>query len=192
MQTHDVATTSAESSENQHDSAVTFQTVMRPHIALATRDLAQSTRFYAALFDQEPTKTRPGYAKFEVAQPPLNLSLNHAAQAQPHAGPAHFGVQVKSTAAVLAVTERLKKAGIRTETEEHVTCCYAVQDKVWAVDPDGMRWEVFVVLDADAEEHGGLSEKVSASLAACCEPTDPPCCDATTKEATVAATGCCG
>ena len=36
-----------------------------------------------------------------------------------------------------------------------MTCCYAVQDKVWAVDPDGNKWEVYVVLDDNAANHHG-------------------------------------
>ena len=32
--------------------------------------------FYRTLFGQGPTKTRPRYAKFEVAEPPVNLALN--------------------------------------------------------------------------------------------------------------------
>ncbi len=34
--------------------------------------------------------------------------------------------------------------------EEHNTNCgYALQDKVWVTDPDGTRWEIFVVTVAD-------------------------------------------
>ena len=54
--------------------------------------------------------------------------------------------------------------------EDDVTCCYAVQDKVWAIDPDGHRWEIFLVTDADAPVH---SENRTV------EPTEPdqaPCC----------------
>ena len=53
----------------------------------------------------------------------------------------------------MAATARMTSAGFGTESEEGVTCCYAVQDKVWAIDPDGHRWEVFVVTGADAAEH---------------------------------------
>ena len=28
-----------------------------------------------------------------------------------------------------------------------VDCCYALQDKTWARDPDGNEWEVFAVLE---------------------------------------------
>jgi len=40
-----------------------------------------------------------------------------------------------------------------TRTEEKgVTCGYAKADKFWALDADGMRWEMYAVTaDADAE-----------------------------------------
>ena len=65
---------------------------------------------------------------------------------------AHYGVQVKSVEAVKAVDERFRAAGYSTRVEEQTTCCYAVQDKVWVIDPDGNSWEAFVVLEAEAPE----------------------------------------
>ena len=50
--------------------------VLRPHLALTVSDVERSTEFYRALFGVEPTKERPGYAKFEVAEPALNFTLN--------------------------------------------------------------------------------------------------------------------
>ena len=50
---------------------------------------------------------------------------------------------------VSAAQSRLSGEGLATATEDNVTCCYAVQDKVWVDDPDGAPWEVYTVL-ADA------------------------------------------
>lgn len=137
-----------------HESAVQFTTDCRIHIGLAVKDLAASVAFYRTLFGQEPTKIRPGYAKFEVAEPPVNLSLNEVGgDTGPNNPVAHFGIQVKSTEAVKAVADRLAKAGMATKIEDQVTCCYAVQNKVWATDPDGNKWEVYVVLDNDGAHH---------------------------------------
>ena len=61
-------------------------------------------------------------------------------------------MQVKSIAEVHAAAEKFQAQGFQTIVEEATTCCYAVQDKVWAVDPDGRKWEVFVVLQADAKD----------------------------------------
>ena len=49
-----------------------------------------------------------------------------------------------------------------------MTCCYAVQNKVWATDPDGNKWEVYVVLDNDAARHHS-SQSACCSDARCCE-----------------------
>jgi hypothetical protein len=44
-----------------------------------------------------------------------------------------------------------------------VTCCFAVQDKVWVDGPDHEPWEIYTVLaDADTESIAGD--------AACCGP----------------------
>ncbi len=145
-----------------NESAVQFETSSRIHMGLAVKDLERSVAFYRTLFGQEPTKSRPHYAKFEVAEPPVNLSLNevggHTGQNNPVA---HFGIQMKSMKAVKEVAGRLAAAEIATEIEENVTCCYAVQNKVWATDPDGNKWEVYVVLDNEGAHH-------QSSANACC------------------------
>ena len=134
-------------------SAVEFATPARVHIALSVRDTERSATFYQHLFAQEPTKVRPRYAKFEVADPPLNLSLHEDANQQTRPGPsAHFGVQVKSTETVARIAARLQATGLKPRLEDAVSCCYAVQDKAWVTDPDGNAWEIFVVLDADVPD----------------------------------------
>jgi catechol 2,3-dioxygenase-like lactoylglutathione lyase family enzyme len=170
-------------SKTMSESAVEFATARRIHMGLAVQDLQQSLAFYRALFDQEPTKVRPRYAKFEVAEPPVNLALNEVVGATgPNHPVAHFGIQVKTTAAVRQAAERLARAGLATEVEEQVTCCYAVQTKVWATDPDGNQWEVFVVLDNDARTHQASRGNCCAAtpatgVTACCG-TEADCCDA--------------
>lgn len=137
----------------KNESAIDFAGNCRLHVALTVTDLQASKRFYELLLGEPPSKERPRYAKFEPADPSVNLSLNEMdSEVSVEGGSAHFGVQVKSVAAVQAALERFKAAGIETITEEATTCCYAVQDKVWAVDPDGHKWEVFVVLEADAKD----------------------------------------
>ena len=144
------------------ESPVRFETNRRIHVALAVKNLGQAAAFYRALFGQDPTKIRPGYAKFEVADPPVNLALNQVGgDTGPKNPVAHFGVQLKSTAAIQDFAERLQQNGFATEAEENVTCCYAVQDKVWATDPDGNKWEVYVVLEDDGA-------KSQASGSSCC------------------------
>jgi len=124
----------------------------RLHVALDVSNLERSIAFYRVLFGSEPSKLRPGYAKFEPADPRVNLTLNQGAAGVRRGadGAAHFGVEVRSPEAVAAAGERLRAAGLAVKREEDVECCYAIQDKVWVADPDGNPWEVFVVTDADA------------------------------------------
>ena len=46
-----------------------------------------------------------------------------------------------------------------------MSCCFAVQDKVWVDAPDGEPWEIYTVL-ADAEDMGCVAAPTSA--AHCC------------------------
>lgn len=154
----------------KNESAVKFATDSRIHMGLAVKNLERSLAFYRILFGEGPTKTRPGYAKFEVAEPPVNLALNAVTgETGPRHPVTHFGIQVKSTEAVQATAGRLTQAGIATDVEENVTCCYAVQNKIWATDPDGNKWEVYVVLDNEAKQHHSSQTECCADKPGCCE-----------------------
>jgi catechol 2,3-dioxygenase-like lactoylglutathione lyase family enzyme len=123
--------------------------VSRLQLALNVSDLDAAVGFYSRLFGTEPAKRHPGYANFAIADPPLKLVLfeNPSAQARLN----HLGVEVESTAEVTATHGRLTDEGLGTATEDGVSCCYAVQDKVWVNDPDGEPWEVYTVLEDVAE-----------------------------------------
>jgi catechol 2,3-dioxygenase-like lactoylglutathione lyase family enzyme len=126
----------------------------RVQLAINVGDLDRAVDFYGKLFGVEPAKRRPGYANFAVADPPLKLVL---IEGEGRGGSLnHLGVEVFSTDEVASETSRLAGEGLATRTEEQVSCCYAVQNKVWVTDPDGASWEVYTVL-ADAP-----------NLAACC------------------------
>jgi catechol 2,3-dioxygenase-like lactoylglutathione lyase family enzyme len=135
--------------------------VLRPHLALTVTDVERSIPFYEALLGSPPAKVRDGYAKFEVADPALNLTLNRGELGGDLGAFNHAGIQVESTEDVLAARLRLQKAGLATFDEMDTTCCYAKQDKIWVHDPDGTPWEIFTVLK-DAPT-AGEPEKV-----ACC------------------------
>jgi catechol 2,3-dioxygenase-like lactoylglutathione lyase family enzyme len=147
----------------------------RIHVGISATDVERAVGFYRTLFGQDPTKLREGYAKFEVRDPPVNFTINRDPAARGSVGPQHFGIQVRSADAVTAARRRLESAGLSLEIENDVTCCYAVQDKVWAIDPDGHRWEVFFVRDADAPVHSIPNERIVSEedAAPCCAPT---CC----------------
>jgi catechol 2,3-dioxygenase-like lactoylglutathione lyase family enzyme len=126
---------------------------LKAHLAINVHDVARSIGFYRNLFGIEPLKVRTGYAKFDVANPPLNLTLNQRSF-QGAGALSHLGIQVASTEDVLAIREEWQQRGLITRDEMQTTCCYAKQDKAWVKDPDGNEWEVFVVLQDNLPEAG--------------------------------------
>lgn len=156
----------------KHKKPQTKSAVPKAHVALHVRDLARSVEFYRKLFAAEPVKLRPGYAKFDIAWPPLNFTLNEApSNAPPAPGSlSHLGIQVATTEQVLGIRDRWSRAGLDTRDEMHTECCFALQDKAWARDPDGNEWEAFAVLE-DLPADKVLEDK--SHSAACCA---PECC----------------
>ena len=143
-------------------------TILYPHVSVNVSDVERSTNFYKAFFGTEPVKVRPGYAKFALEDPKLNFTLNEHPNIShdPNRGMLnHFGFQVASTEDVISIGERLRRAGLTTEDEMKTQCCYSVQDKTWVRDPDGINWEVFVVLE-DAPVYSNTNE----AKAMCCAP----------------------
>jgi catechol 2,3-dioxygenase-like lactoylglutathione lyase family enzyme len=120
------------------------------HISLNVRHLAASVAFYRGLLGVAPSKLYPTYARFTPGQPPLVLSLVEHPSAAAGAGAqrlSHLGIRVEQAAELDAARERLVAAGIQAREEPNARCCYAVQDKLWAVDPDGNEWEIYRLLD---------------------------------------------
>ena len=137
----------------------------RVQLALNVTNLDESIAFYSKLFATEPAKVRPGYANFAIAEPPLKLVLIEGDA--PGGTLNHLGVEVQTTAEVSAATSRLSDEGMATATEDEVSCCFAVQDKVWVDAPDGEAWEVYTVL-ADAEMPAGQLRSVEPGADAMC------------------------
>ena len=142
---------------------------LKVHVALNVNDLEESVKFYRAMFGVDPVKFKPGYAKFDIAEPSLNLTLNHGAEVKERGALNHLGIQVSGTEQVIAAKERFKEAGLATFDEMNTECCYALQDKVWVTDPNGYRWEVFVVKVADTQpELNILQQSASVNQTSCC------------------------
>jgi len=142
--------------------------VSRVQLALNVSDLDEAVNFYSRLFGVEPAKRRPGYANFAVDDPPLKLVLIETPDGRgTGVGGAlnHLGIEVETSDEVSAAAARLHDEGLGTDLRTGTTCCYAVQDKVWSSDPDGVPWEHYTVL-ADAPE--GSDSGVST---AACVPT---------------------
>ena len=141
----------------------------RVQLALNVTDLDEAVTFYSALFGTEPAKVRPGYANFAVADPPLKLVLIEDSAREP-GSLNHLGVEVGTPEEVTAAAARLGDAGLALDVEDEVTCCYALQDKVWLHGPGGEAWEIYTVL-ADAEMPPGelrASDGSDGSDAECC------------------------
>jgi catechol 2,3-dioxygenase-like lactoylglutathione lyase family enzyme len=151
---------------------------LKVHIAINVRNVSESVAFYRKMFGTGPSKVRQGYAKFDLTNPLLNLTLNEIPFNE-RGALSHLGMQVASTEDVRAVRERWIEQGLVTRDEEKTDCCYALQDKTWVHDPDGNEWEVFVVLQDN------LPEKNAPQETACCAPT---CCTPTIGVANDAAT----
>jgi catechol 2,3-dioxygenase-like lactoylglutathione lyase family enzyme len=137
--------------------------VLKPHISLNVSDVDASVAFYEKVFGIAVTKRRPGYAKFDLEMPSLNLTMQEAPRSGVNAS--HFGVQVASTEDVAIAWTRFKEAGVKTFTEENTSCCYALQDKVWVEDPDGNMWEVFVVKGDTPAMHDDSAKTTAARCA---------------------------
>lgn len=145
----------------------------RVQLAINVSDLEASIAFYTALFKTEPHKLRPGYANFAIDEPPLKLVLiesddrGHGVQGALN----HVGIEVFDESEVQHAAGRLREAGLATFDERDTTCCYALQDKVWAHDPAGVPWEVYVVKDdnpVDAEAPRSTLTFADSGESACC------------------------
>ncbi len=152
--------------------------VLKAHVALNVRSVEQSIDFYRKMLGIEPSKVRTGYAKFNVENPPLNLTLNQVAFKE-RGALSHMGLQVASTEDVLTMRERWHAAGLRTRDEMQTNCCYAIQDKTWVQDPDGNEWEAFVVLEDNLAESStcctsDVAGQHDAQASSCCTPTAAP------------------
>jgi catechol 2,3-dioxygenase-like lactoylglutathione lyase family enzyme len=140
--------------------------VSRVQLALNVANLDQAVEFYSKLFGSEPAKVRPGYANFAVANPPLKLVLIEDASQAP-GSINHLGIEVDTADEVADEQARLVEAGLVTEVEDQVTCCYALQDKVWVEGPGREPWEIYTVL-AHSETPAGEPAGAAPSDAACC------------------------
>ena len=138
---------------------------MKTHISLNVSNVESSVEFYSKMFGIEPMKLRSDYEKFNVENPSLNLTMN---QMPFEAGGSlsHLGLQVETSGEVMEMSKRWAESGLITLEEMQTDCCYALQDKTWVSDPDGNKWEVFVVLEN--------TEDKDLAASSCCTPLAKP------------------
>jgi catechol 2,3-dioxygenase-like lactoylglutathione lyase family enzyme len=141
--------------------------ILKAHVSINVSNIDASVAFYERAFGVQATKRRPGYAKFDLDAPALNLTMQEGPRTGVNAD--HFGIQVESKRDVLEAQLRFEEAGLLTRPEENTQCCYALQDKVWIADPDGNSWEVFVV-HGDAPVMGDPAAMKPAASGCCPAP----------------------
>ena len=91
------------------------------HVALYVRDLDAAIARYRKLLGQEPAKVRHDYAKFEISDPPVILSLNTGGAP---GKVSHLGIRYPSTGDVASEMARAKRADRATGAEgDHVLLC---------------------------------------------------------------------
>ena len=119
------------------------------HVALYVKDLNAAVERYRKLLGQDPAKVRHDYAKFEIGDPPVILSLNTGGVP---GTVSHLGIRYPGTGEVASEMVRVKHEEVELLEQQGTTCCYAKADKFWVRDADGMPWEMYTLLaDAEAE-----------------------------------------
>jgi catechol 2,3-dioxygenase-like lactoylglutathione lyase family enzyme len=119
------------------------------HVSLNVKSIPEAVERYRKILGAEPAKLRPSYAKFELSDPPLILSLN-VAGAPGTVG--HLGIRYPEPTTVAAELKRAEGDELEPFRQDGVTCCYAKADKFWVRDADGIPWEMYTLLaDAEAE-----------------------------------------
>jgi catechol 2,3-dioxygenase-like lactoylglutathione lyase family enzyme len=143
-------------------SPVSTEAALKFHVSLNASDLKRAVAFYRALLGIEPLKEYVDYVKFEVANPPLVLSIKP--QNMGRGGTLnHLGFRVANSEQLVEIQRRLESAGFPTGRQDGIECCYARQTKFWAGDPDGTLWEIYV-LEGDID-HKGTGHGLKGMLA---------------------------
>jgi catechol 2,3-dioxygenase-like lactoylglutathione lyase family enzyme len=133
------------------------------HVSLNVQSIPDAIERYRKILGAEPAKVRDDYAKFEIADPPLILSLNLGG-APGTVG--HLGIRYPESATVAKELRRAETDALEPFRQDGVTCCYAKADKFWVNDADGVAWEMYSVL-ADAEPERAPEQRPIASSCGC-------------------------
>jgi len=167
----------------------------RFHVHLSVPDLAASIRFYSGMFGVAPSVEKDDYAKWMIDEPRVNFAISKRGT---RTGLNHLGLQADSPGELAEIRTRFESAehgAVVDETDAH--CCYAVSDKHWVRDPQGIAWEAFHSLGT-IPLYEGISACGDTASGSACGTAASACCDqetaSTAREPAVAATagrGCC-
>ena len=137
---------------------------MRVQLALNVSDLDNAVDFYTRMFGVEPAKTKPGYANFAIADPPLKLVLF---EGQGEGGTInHLGVETETADEVVNAEARLTETGLETTGVDDTECCYAAKTETWLTGPDGAHWEWYVKT-ADSDQFSSIAVSTTGGNACC-------------------------
>lgn len=141
----------------------------RFHVHVSVDDLDANVRFYSTVFGAPPTVLKADYAKWMVNDPRINFAISKRGSKP---GMDHLGLQVESDTELTALREQVAKAEIVALDQPNAQCCYALADKYWITDPQGVAWETFHTLDSIPV----YGEVARAESTACCAAKSSACC----------------
>jgi catechol-2,3-dioxygenase len=137
----------------------------RFHVHVAVADIAESTRFYSALFGTLPSVEKTDYAKWMLEDPRVNFAISTRGHAP---GVNHLGFQTDSEAELDVMRINHAAAELALDHEGATSCCYAKSTKHWLADPQGVAWEMYHTM-GEAKTYRG-EETAASSASACCVP----------------------
>ena len=141
----------------------------RFHVHVSVEDLDASVRFYSTVFGAPPSVRQPDYAKWMLEDPRLNFAISKRG-APP--GLDHFGFQVDGDEELAELRAQVERAQMPAVDQAGARCCYALADKYWITDPQGIAWETFRSL-ASIPVYGAdvrRQQTLATPMATCCEP----------------------
>ena len=150
----------------------------RFHVHVHVDDLAKNIAFYSAMFGQQPARTEADYAKWMLADPPVNFAISTRGTSP---GVDHLGIQVESQEELANLKANAVQASMALLDEGETTCCYSRSEKYWLTDPQGIAWEQFHTL-SDIPVFGvdrgqaavAPAAATVATAGACCTPKGRP------------------
>lgn len=140
----------------------------RMHVHLSVENLADSIRFYSALFSAQPVVAKDDYARWMLDDPRVNFAISQRGH---QVGVDHLGIQVESDEELNEMNARLDSASLPKQTQTGTACCYARSDKYWTMDPQGIAWETYHTLGSIPTFGESRAKPVEETTGACCAPT---------------------
>lgn len=135
------------------------------HIHTKVKNLEESKKFYTTMFNSEPSVEKDNYIKWKLLDPAINFAISLAGDKE-KLGVDHFGLQTENNEELEEIHKNLEKANIQDSEQKNASCCYALSDKYWSMDPTNIPWEVFHTLD-EVKMYGSDKKKFSTSSVCC-------------------------